>query len=108
MQLANNLEVNMNLTEDQIDAIREIINIGVGKSAAILNKMINKHIKLQVPYVEFTKVDKIISIINHSSEDELSSVNLSFKGLLVGTAKLIFPTDSAAKLVALFTDDNSG
>ncbi len=98
----------MNLTEDQIDAIREIINIGVGKSAAILNKMINKHIKLQVPYVEFTKVDKIINIINHSTEDELSSVNLSFKGLLVGTAKLIFPTDSASKLVALFTDDNSG
>jgi len=70
--------------------------------------MINKHIKLQVPYVEFTKVDKIINIISHNSEDELSSVNLNFKGLLVGTAKLIFPTDSAAKLVALFTDDTTG
>lgn len=102
------MEVNMNLTEDQLDAIREIINIGVGKSAAILNKMINKHIRLQVPYVEFTKVDNIINIISHSNQEELSSVNLNFKGILIGTAKLIFPTDSASKLVALFTDDTSG
>lgn len=94
----------MNLSENQIDLIRETINIGVGRSAAILNKMINKHIRLQVPYVAFAELEKIKELFSPTPDEELSSVNLNFKGSLIGAAKLIFPTDSASKLVDLFTD----
>ncbi|NLO20257.1 MAG: chemotaxis protein CheC, partial [Ignavibacteria bacterium] len=77
----------MNLSENQIDLIRETINIGVGRSAAILNKMINKHIKLQVPYVAFAELEKIKELFSPTPDEELSSVNLNFKGSLVGAAK---------------------
>lgn len=36
----------MTLTEDQIDALTEIFNIGVGRGADTLNQMLGCHIRI--------------------------------------------------------------
>lgn len=43
----------MPIREGLNDALKEIINIGVGKAAGTLNNLLNKHIVLEVPNVNF-------------------------------------------------------
>lgn len=97
----------MLIFEDQIDALKEIVNIGIGKAANTLNMMTGKHIELHVPEVKLLLNDDLINEINDKNNNlALSSINLNFKGTINGSARLIFPTESASKLVATFTDES--
>ena len=96
----------LELSEYQYDALRELINIGVGKAANIMHMMVNKHIVLRVPKIFFVDVEHLKGEIDPVGDEMLSSVNLPFRGNLSGSARLIFPTDSAAKIVSIFTDEN--
>ena len=96
----------MNLTDKHIDYLKELMNIGVGKGASILNTMLNSHIQLQIPNLQVMKYEEIIEEIKKLSMDNLSAVDLPFKGQLSGEAVLIFPAKSAVKLVNILTDDS--
>lgn len=96
----------MNLTPEQINGLQEIINIGVGEAASVLNEMLNSHITLQIPSLK--------TLCSNLAEKELetilgkgnfSAVELEFYGSLSGNAELVFPTDSAAELVSIITDE---
>ncbi len=95
----------MNPTADQIDALRELINIGVGRAAGVLNTMTHSHVRLQVPSVEILPTSALEEKMKELSADTLSIVQLQFKGPFSGTASLVFPTTSAAKLVSVITDE---
>jgi chemotaxis protein CheC len=95
----------MEMTTTHIDALKELINIGVGKAANILNTLVGSHIGLQVPDVMSMPSEDLFKLIRLHDNEKLASVDLPFKGQLFGTAKLIFPTDSAAKLVKVFTSE---
>lgn len=95
----------MNLTENQLNTLQEVFNIGVGRSAGVLNEMIGLHICLEIPWV------KVLSPLEAKEElgdrlglNPLSTVRLTFGGTLTGNAQLVFPTDSASELVSLLTD----
>ena len=45
------------LTGLQVDVISEMINIGVGRSASILNEMVRARVQLQVPIVRVLAPD---------------------------------------------------
>jgi len=38
-------------TEEQLDALREVVNIGIGKAASIFNGMLDSHVELEVPSI---------------------------------------------------------
>lgn len=95
----------MELTKKQIDSLRELMNIGVGKGASILNTMLNSHIILEIPSIEILSAKELVRKMDTISKGMLSTVNLQFKGYLTGTSKLIFPSESAQKLVKLMIDD---
>ena len=92
----------MNLTDFQLDFLRENFNIGVGKGAKVLNTMLSSHIKLTVPEIRLlsNKEDDVVSSYNAS----IATVDLSFTGTLNGACKLLFPSDSALKLVRSISD----
>ena len=92
------------LTIEQIDILTEFVNIGIGRAAASLNSMINHHIQLHVPKVYLIQKERIS---HHFPEDfqDISSVNMQFSGEFDGNAVLIFPKESAAKLVSSLTDE---
>jgi chemotaxis protein CheC len=94
----------MYLTDIQLDYLKEIINIGVGRSASVLNKVVKNRVTLQVPIVEMIKVNEINNRLNYPSDDSLSIVSMNFVGELKGKAELIFPSSSAVKIVDLLTD----
>jgi chemotaxis protein CheC len=98
----------MNLTADQIDALKELINIGVGKAAAVLNDMVNCHISLQVPYIKILTPKTLKKEIEELGTHQVSAVRLGFQGPFSGSAALVFPPDSASKLVSALTDEEPG
>ncbi|MCX6155810.1 MAG: chemotaxis protein CheC [Candidatus Kapabacteria bacterium] len=92
--------------EIQRDAFREIVNMGVGKAANLLNTIIGHHIHLNVPNLRIIKNENLDENF-YGTNVNLSAVNLAFNGFINGACKLIFPTGSASKLVSLFTNEES-
>lgn len=98
----------MNPTPDQIDVLKELINIGVGRAAGMLDDMLQSRVQLQVPYVKIFSPLTLQEEIGKLGSDKLSTVRLTFKGPFSGIASLVFPPDSAAKLVDILTGEEPG
>ncbi|AFY41167.1 hypothetical protein [Nostoc sp. PCC 7107] len=98
----------MNVTVDQLDALQELINIGVGRAASLLNEMVDSHISLEIPFVKvLTAIQAYQELATRFHDANLASVKLSFTGSFYGTAGLIFPTESASTLVAVLTGEEA-
>lgn len=82
-----------------MDALREIINIGVGKAAGTLNELLAHHITLEVPRIVIIHSNDLGEHISKRSEETLSLVTLPFSGQFSGLSTLLFSMDSASKLV---------
>lgn len=94
------------ITEEQLDALQEFINIGVGRAAGMLNEMVEFPILLHVPVLnvfdsEALRREVMVRFNNHC----LSIVRLDFSGSFSGSAELVFPTESASTLVSLLTGE---
>jgi len=92
----------------QIDALRELINIGVGKAAAVLSEMVACHITLQVPYIKMLSKTNLQQEIQGLGMDRFAAVKLGFHGSFTGTAALVFPPESALKLAQVLTNEEPG
>ncbi len=98
----------MKLTEDQIDALGEIFNIGVGKGADTLNQMLGCQIKIRVPEVQFLTLKELEEQAQEFGPKEVATVNLAFEGSLTGNTMLAFPAQSAQNLVSVLTGEEPG
>jgi chemotaxis protein CheC len=96
-----------NLTCEQLDALQEIVNIGIGRAAAMLNEMVDAPIMLEVPIIKLLSADQLRQVmLDRFNSQSISAVRLGFYGSLSGTAELMFPTDSASVLVAVLTGED--
>ncbi len=93
----------MQLTPEQEDAIKELLNIGVGRAAGSLNQILEKPITLQVPSITITDAAELEQKLAQLGDHTLSSVQLPFKGSYAGSATLAFPSETAPKLVEILT-----
>lgn len=93
-------------TPFQLDALKEIVNTGVGKAAASLNELVEAHIVLEVPRISMFRMEDSDCAATGLSTSTLSCVQLGFHGIFNGTAALVFPPVSAVKLVAALTGEN--
>lgn len=89
----------MHLTPIQKDVLRELINIGIGKAAGLINQMVHSHVNLEIPELLAWDSHEFESYLMQRGETPLSSVRLGFKGLFSGWAGLLFPKQSANWLV---------
>lgn len=92
-------------TENQIDHLKEIINIGIGRSANQLNKIVKNRVTLAVPRVLIIEPGKIKSL-PHDINDNLSIISMNFKGELFGKVELMLSTENAVKIVDMLTDQS--
>ncbi len=95
----------MEPTANQLDALKELINIGVGKGAEVLNSILNSHIDLSVPFVRIVSKKEFPEELQKISRGNLASVDQGFKGMFNGTTQLVFSAESASKLVSALTGD---
>ena len=84
------------------DALTEIINIGVGYSAGILQSMLDCHIELHIPRVEVMRAEDLPKHIGLP----VASVHLGFSGFMMGDAVMLFPREAARNLAALLNQES--
>ncbi len=94
------------LTPLQEDALTEIINIGVGKAAGMLNDIIGTHVTLNVPKLDLYPLADLQVLIKDFKEESTSAVFQGFDGDIDGSAALVFPAESAVKLVSALTGED--
>lgn len=91
----------MELNAYQMDLLQELINMGVGRAAGSLNQLVRVHVVLSVPYISLISPEDCTAYTSSFSKDHLAAVKLGFNGDFSGTAVLVFPTESAEKLVSI-------
>jgi chemotaxis protein CheC len=94
------------LTDTHIDALQELINIGVGRAASMLNQMLESRIVLEIPVVSVLSLKNLQKELQKRFKgDSFAAVRLNFTGSFSGKANLVFPTESASTLVSLLTGE---
>lgn len=96
----------MPITPLQLDAFKELVNIGVGRAAASLNELLESPIMLEVPAVSMLCYEELERDAGDLAENDFSCVQLGFQGSFSGIAALVFPPPSAAKLVSALTGED--
>ncbi len=88
------------MNEKQLDALREISNIGAGHAATALSQMTGRTIKLKVPHVRsipFTEVPYVVG----GPEALVAGLFLRVYGDTTGNILMIFPAVSAVALAEM-------
>ncbi|MEI9922522.1 MAG: hypothetical protein WDN50_02095 [Bradyrhizobium sp.] len=83
----------------QLDALTELVNIGVSRAAASLREMVGSQVHLSVPNVALVTRAKAISILAEREISNLVAVHQIFEGDITGRALLIFPETKSLELV---------
>jgi len=89
----------ISLSELERDALTELVNIGVGRAATSLRKMVGKHILLSVPAIEVVTLAAASRLLVERETDKLVAIRQEFSGLFSGRALLIFPESNSLDLV---------
>lgn len=93
----------MEISQMKYDILKEVFNIGVGKSASMLSEIVNKRIVLNVPHLEMLGYGNgpTTPIPNVISKGTLVVSTICFKEKLAGEANLIFPADKMRQFLNL-------
>lgn len=87
-----------NLSDAQLDALREIGNIGAGNAATALSQLINQQVDIDVPAVKVVPLAEVPYIVG-GPENYIYVVYLQVLGQVSGTILTMFNKDSALLLV---------
>ena len=85
------------LKENQLDALREVANIGAGHAATALSVMIGSTIMISVPHINVARLDEMPPIVA-APEEPVAAVLLRMLGDLTGRTLLVFPHAAAMRL----------
>ncbi len=89
----------MELTPQQHDAVNELANIAVGRSASMLSMMINRKIEIDVPVVKLISTDNLGQFFQERYSEDILGVSIGFDGEFRGTSTLIFERHQGKTLV---------
>ncbi len=89
----------MQLTEHERDALTELANMGVGRAAASLSRMVDEPIHLSVPDVALLTREEAASEMEARDPARLIAVRQDFSGSFAGHALLLFPETNSLELV---------
>ena len=85
------------LKESQLDAIREVANIGAGHAATALSGMTNKTIMITVPRVYVRPLEEACDLVG-PPDAVVAAVLMHMMGDLTGRAMVLFPHRAAYNL----------
>ena len=85
------------LKESQLDAMREVANIGAGHAATALSGMTNRTIMITVPRVFVRPVEEACDLVG-DPDTVVAAVLMHMMGDLTGRTLLMFPEQSARTL----------
>jgi chemotaxis protein CheC len=87
------------LSELELDALTELVNLGVSSAALSLREMVQEEVVLSVPKVAIFTRDEAIANLQEQENKRLVAVHQDFDGDIAGRALLIFPEAQSMELV---------
>lgn len=81
----------------QLDALREVANIGAGHAATALSQMTNRVIMIDVPEVNVRQLEQVADLFG-SPDDIAAAVLMHMMGDLTGRTLVLIPEPSARRL----------
>jgi chemotaxis protein CheC len=96
----------------QLDALREVANIGAGHAATALSQMIGGTIMISVPTINISRLEDVPPQVS-GPEEPVAAVLMHMLGDLTGRTMLVFPRQTAVRLTELMMhrpqhDDGTG
>jgi chemotaxis protein CheC len=91
------------LSELELDALTELVNLGVSRAALNLRGMISQEVILSVPSVSLISRTRAVEILGDAEPSQLVAVHQVFEGDITGRALLIFPETKSLELVRAVT-----
>lgn len=89
---------NLNLSE--LDALREVGNIGAGNAATALSQILGKRVDMSVPRARVLELNQVPEILG-GTENLVVGVYLRIFGDIQGNIMFLLPTQSAERLVEM-------
>ena len=87
------------LSDLELDALTELVNLGVSRAATNLALMVHEEVILSVPKVALLSREEAIRTLSERESKNLVAVHQVFEGDLAGRALLIFPEEQSLELV---------
>lgn len=87
------------LTTNQLDALREVFNMGAGNATTSLSSMLGKVVRMSVPSVNMKELN---SIIEEAGEDEVVGIVVRVLGDIPGNVLIIFDYKAAVEMISSF------
>ena len=78
------------LTELELDALTELVNLGVSRAANSLRELVGEQVLLTVPSLAILSRQEASVIVRQGNADLLIAVRQAFQGEFSGCALLIF------------------
>jgi chemotaxis protein CheC len=88
------------LTTKQLDALREVANIGAGHAATALSQMIGETIMISVPTISVARLEEVPPALA-AADEIVAAVLMHMQGDLSGRTLLVFPQRDAFRLAQL-------
>ena len=89
-----------NLSELQIDTIREISNIGMGKAATALSQMVGEAVSITVPQAHIIEMSEV-PLLMGGEETEVAASYMQVMGQVRGHLVLAFEIDDIHRLIQI-------
>jgi chemotaxis protein CheC len=89
----------LELSELELDALTELVNLGVSTAALSLREMVREEVILSVPRVSLVSREGAIANLGKTESSRLVGVHQDFEGDIKGRALLIFPEQKSMELV---------
>jgi chemotaxis protein CheC len=91
----------------QLDALREVANIGAGHAATALSQMTNRRIMIAVPEVNVRPLEEVTDLVG-AADEVIAAVLMHMMGDLTGRTMVLFPESSARTLCDILFRRQSG
>ena len=97
----------MILSEQQHDALAELINIAFSRTAASLSDLTGQRVQLDAPNVDVRPLTELGKLLDRQVQRaDLATVHQVFSGPLAGDAFLLLNYSDAVRLTALLTESD--
>jgi chemotaxis protein CheC len=87
------------MTELELDALTELVNLGVSNAATSLREMVREEVLLSVPKVAIVSRAEAVNNLGDRQAKQFVAVHQDFEGDIRGRALLIFPEAKSMELV---------
>ncbi|PCJ47414.1 MAG: chemotaxis protein CheC [Moraxellaceae bacterium] len=96
----------LEFTELESDALSEVFNLGIGRAAQALNRMVSDTIGLTIPKVLIIPQKEAAALLSTEIDGVVNAVTQRFSGDFSGNAVLMFPREQSLNLVRTLLQDD--